>query len=445
MISESSFFPTIIHLVINFCVFIFLVLGAFQSKISLKTWRHWLSLSAYVVTSTVFIMIFLLKSSPLHKYTMFFLLIWTAFTVVMAHYILHSHLQQVMFLVFVVFGMLYNTIQISQILYDIDIFPNIFNSNGLYFLHISCLVLLVFSPALWYLFLVQFKKVINMDVEKSVWKYLFIIPASAYTLCILTSFNYNASPGANKFTILLNVLFLNMLSYLSFTAVLRMLIKTQESLAATKKATIIERELLIQNEQFKKLTFSIKQTNRMHHDMRHHFLALKGFIDERNFDSANTYIETFIGEHLQSEKTPVCENHSVDMILRHYLALAQTAGAKTKVVTQVPSQLSISDASLCSIFGNLIENAVEACQNQTSGKKFISIYSKLLSKNMFAITVANSFCGDVTKKGDSFMSTKHSGTGVGTESVKSVVTQNGGECRYNYHDGVFKVSVLLLL
>lgn len=64
---------------------------------------------------------------------------------------------------------------------------------------------------------------------------------------------------------------------------------------------------------------------------------------------------------------------------------------------------------------------------------------------MFAITVANSFCGDVTKKGDSFMSTKHSGTGVGTESVKSVVTQNGGECRYNYHDGVFKVSVLLLL
>jgi hypothetical protein len=58
----------------------------------------------------------------------------------------------------------------------------------------------------------------------------------------------------------------------------------------------------------------------------------------------------------------LCENPAVNALLQHYVSLAKAKNIMVSVNLQVPQKISISDVDLCIIFGNCLENVLEACQ-----------------------------------------------------------------------------------
>ena len=63
----------------------------------------------------------------------------------------------------------------------------------------------------------------------------------------------------------------------------------------------------------------------------------------------------------------------------------------------------------------------------------------------FYLRIKNSFTNPVKRKGERFLSAKHGGYGVGTQSARTVVENYGGDCVFEERDGVFSVYVLFLL
>jgi sensor histidine kinase regulating citrate/malate metabolism len=108
---------------------------------------------------------------------------------------------------------------------------------------------------------------------------------------------------------------------------------------------------------------------------------------------------------------------------------------------ELPGNTGISDSDLCIVFGNCVENAIEACR-KISGERFIRINSKLTGK-MLAITVDNSFDGIIESEGGVYLSRKHEGEGVGTSSVKAVARKYGQGARFDVEGSVFKASIML--
>ncbi|MEG2200545.1 MAG: GHKL domain-containing protein, partial [Anaerovorax sp.] len=81
-------------------------------------------------------------------------------------------------------------------------------------------------------------------------------------------------------------------------------------------------------------------------------------------------------------------------------------GIELSIKLTVPEHTEqITDSTLCIIFGNLLENGMEACNRMTEGDKFIRLRSRLQYETLTA-TMDNSFNGAVSKSGEKFLSSK---------------------------------------
>ena len=138
-------------------------------------------------------------------------------------------------------------------------------------------------------------------------------------------------------------------------------------------------------------------------------------------------------------------NHpAADAILSYYAGAALRIHADFSAVLQLPESLNISDTDLCILLGNLLENAVEACERQTSGKRFVYLRGETTGRQL-RLVVDNSFDGIIKEKEGRYFSSKRKGFGLGIHSVRSIVEDHGGLVLFEPRDQVFKASVFIPL
>ena len=90
----------------------------------------------------------------------------------------------------------------------------------------------------------------------------------------------------------------------------------------------------------------------------------------------------------------------------------------------------------------LLENALDACKAESAEDKKIIVRASTDGGSL-CITVDNTFTGTLKQTNDGdLISTKHKGMGLGTKSVRSIVEQYNGVCRFEAKDGMFYASVL---
>lgn len=100
----------------------------------------------------------------------------------------------------------------------------------------------------------------------------------------------------------------------------------------------------------------------------------------------------------------------------------------------------VTDAELCVIFGNLLENALEACGRMTEGRKFLRL-SSTVHLGTLIITMDNSFDGRVKQEDGKFRSSKRDDFGVGLTSIQAVARKRGSDARFEPDGRVFRSSV----
>lgn len=66
----------------------------------------------------------------------------------------------------------------------------------------------------------------------------------------------------------------------------------------------------------------------------------------------------------------------VDRFLQIKIQQAHDAGISVNAAVSVPAELSISNAELISIFGNLIDNSIESCKGMSSAEISLSCVKK---------------------------------------------------------------------
>lgn len=169
---------------------------------------------------------------------------------------------------------------------------------------------------------------------------------------------------------------------------------------------------------------AVDEKRRLIHDFRQHLRVIDNMAQKTNQTMIIEYLNS-IYEFIDNSKTTdifICNNTAVNAILQYYLAICKKQKIKLDIKLSIPEQLPLSDIELCSIFGNLLENAIEACQRQKSGKKFIYINSKE-DYSMFYLIIENSFDGKIITSGNKFLSLKKEANhiGIGLESVKKTL------------------------
>lgn len=213
-----------------------------------------------------------------------------------------------------------------------------------------------------------------------------------------------------------------------------------QKLTAQREQAAFEAHLLeIQMEEQKKHSLlmmeTVQQTKQMRHDMRHQLTAIQALAGNEN-PTLSQYINNLI-EDIPTAIQIHCKNLAVNAIVSHYASICEQEGISFFVKLDVPSQNSnMTDSSLCVIFGNLLENAVEACRRMCEGETFIRLNSRL-EYGVLTITMENSFNGTVHMQDGKLYSSKRNGFGIGLSSVQAVAKAHDGDARFEPEGNVF--------
>ena len=184
-------------------------------------------------------------------------------------------------------------------------------------------------------------------------------------------------------------------------------------------------------------------TKKQRHDLRHQLIVIKELAGNKN-PSLTEYLDSLI-HSIPHVPKKYCENKAVNSIISHYAAICADEAIMLETKLNVPeSDNPVLDNDLCLVFGNLIENAIEACRRLNNSGCFIRLNADIRYKTLI-ITMDNSFDGHFTVRNGKYISSKRNDVGIGLSSIRSVAVKYGGETEFKTKDDVFQSSLYFQL
>lgn len=370
---------------------------------------------------------------------------WMVLTLVSCFTVIDASPLELLFSIFVILDIQALVTAFTKVVRRVFILPRFHFPHDAELLSVGVL-LLVFVPFMWVLFIGLFRRVVEAEIDFSSWQLLAIVPILHYIFDMATGFGGIGRFGGFQLRDLAALLLNMAVIFSTYLVSLQMLLQVNESHTLEKRAALMERQIEMQKNEYSRLTESIKADARLRHDWRHQLYLLSGYAEEGDLAAIQRYLQAYIGGEARRGDTVYCEHPTVEMLLHHFIARAEKQDTIVRVRAQVPRQLPIPDSDLCIVFGNLLENAVDACAAQRTGPRAIEVEAHVRGKQ-FLVFIQNSFDSPLEKsnKGGIFRSTKHKGDGIGLPSVCSIVKSRGGTCRIEAEGGYFRVDILMNL
>ena len=213
---------------------------------------------------------------------------------------------------------------------------------------------------------------------------------------------------------------------------------------AQKQLEETTRQLELQQTYYQNMIKNTEETRRMRHDFRQHLHVISGLTEAGRLDELKSYLSQYESE-LSDARPTLCVNAAVDALAGHYDYEARKQGIQIEWKLELPKLLPLPEADLCTILGNLLENALHASQKLPPEERQIKVLARMLSPAMMGLMVENRYDGVLKKQGGVLHSTKHDGQGIGLVSVETAVHRYHGNLTVETGGNVFRANVLLNL
>ena len=182
------------------------------------------------------------------------------------------------------------------------------------------------------------------------------------------------------------------------------------------------------------------------HDYNTNLVALRAMIEENETDKALDFIDQISHEPEKVKRTLQTGNLILDAVVSSKLWLGQTKDIETNIqAVSLGKEMNMEDHDFCSVVGNLLDNAIDACERirKDEGKRFIDISLLVKGRNM-VLTISNSFNGELKCSGNRYLSLKKEGFhGIGLKHVDSIVEKYNGQIMREIKGCLFETCVVL--
>ncbi len=192
---------------------------------------------------------------------------------------------------------------------------------------------------------------------------------------------------------------------------------------------------------------NIYQTMRAwRHDYHNHMQSIKAMLEMGKKEELAEYLDT-LEKDLDSIDIAIrTGNVGLDAILSSKVSIARKNNIEVNCTAKVPQDLKISDVHLCAIVGNLMDNAIEACEKITAGAapRFIRIYIGLFKSQLY-ISVSNSTCEKHRRRLSELVTSKLSEHGFCLRRIDKLAEKYDGYVNRKNEPGIFATEVMLPL
>lgn len=209
------------------------------------------------------------------------------------------------------------------------------------------------------------------------------------------------------------------------------------------RVKLMEQSQLSDYEQYRTVDSLYRQERIFRHDINNKLTAAENLLTSGKTEQASQLLQE-LGAHIATyRRTDYCENALINTVLNSKLGYAKSKGITEKANMEI-GELSILQTDLCSLFSNILDNAIEACERlpqETEKQISLTGYVKngylVVSCQNTALPNAEQ-AANLPAKNDS--SRAH---GWGLEILKQVTEKYEGQLTTEYNEGIFSLQAVL--
>ncbi|MDM0838754.1 ATP-binding protein [Clostridium perfringens] len=215
---------------------------------------------------------------------------------------------------------------------------------------------------------------------------------------------------------------------------------------SNSQINILEKQLDYQKNYYEKVINNYGEARKALHDMNNHMSVIKYFLENKDYKNMDDYIQSLSERIVTNKDNNICSNKVINAICLDKRERCKKEGINIRFDIIINKKLKIDDLDLCIVLGNLIDNAIEACEkiNDKEVQKVIQVSARIYLNQIY-IKVINSKNNKVEKRNNKFLTSKKDkkNHGIGLENVKEAVHKNHGDIEIKDSKNTFEVSLYM--
>lgn len=188
-----------------------------------------------------------------------------------------------------------------------------------------------------------------------------------------------------------------------------------------------------QDVQIRKLHENVR---RLKHDMKNHLMVIADYLNEADYEKAKEYTSEIIDKLNAVHSYIETGNSLLNHILNEKFELARAKGIAVKAEIENLSFARMGSLDFSAVLTNLLDNAIEASENEVSAELIVNIVKR---RGYHAMIIKNRISSSVLEKNPSFKTTKAESEehGMGISQIRSLTEKYGGMNDFYEEDGFF--------
>lgn len=306
------------------------------------------------------------------------------------------------------------------------------------------LELIIISKSLLILLIPVLKAVkLEVSIEKKDYIYLGL-PIVANIISIVVIFGYIFNGKYINYMeniIMLIVSIVLLFSNISLVSIIGRIIKDNK---IRVEHEITKEKINMQYKYYLNLQESQEKTKKLYHDMNNHIICIQNIYGKHEL--ANKYIEDISNQIKGCSSIFDTKSIILDVILNEKKSICDENGIKFLADINFSECGFIEITDICSIFSNMIDNAIEACFKIKDSNKdkeiklrgtFVNRFFVIKCKNTKVNSLNSKKNKIITDKEDSFLH------GIGIDSIKSSVEKYNGNVEISSDKNSFTMIIYI--
>lgn len=270
-------------------------------------------------------------------------------------------------------------------------------------------------------------------------KYLILLSILPITTIILSILMYQVIIVIDSSDLKLTFVFANMFLILSNTITLE-IIHNQNKLAKSEyELKLLKDNINEQTKHYVNLQSSHEEIRQLRHNLRSICIGTIAELKSGKIENAISELQNSMDITERSSKVIDTGHPSIDAITENKLNKCDELKISTDISYQYAEPITANEIELAVIVGNILDNAIEACQKVTNLNK--EIWGSItVDKQNIIINIKNTAESSNNLKTSKANKKSH---GYGLKSIKHIAKKYNGYAKFSFENNTFTSYVIL--